>query len=230
MIRKQSVLLCTAVALGAILAAVLPQAVLTQAQGNPVVTAVPAEGDSSDDKQSSGKAVATFAGGCFWCTEAVFERIEGVDNVVSGYIGGSVDNPNYKQVCSGRTGHAEAVEITYDPAKVEFEELMEIFFATHDPTTLNRQGADSGTQYRSSIFFHNDQQLEEAKKYIEKLNKTKYNSKIVTKLEKATKFYPAELYHQDFFQNNPNYGYCQAVVVPKVRKVNRSFSEKLKDK
>ncbi|MEM0924550.1 MAG: peptide-methionine (S)-S-oxide reductase MsrA [Planctomycetota bacterium] len=175
------------------------------------------------------EAVATFAGGCFWCTEAVFERMEGVKDVVSGYIGGTVPNPTYEQVCSKKTGHAEAVEIVFDPSKTTYEELLEVFFKTHDPTTLNRQGADEGPQYRSSVFYHSEEQKAAAKKYIEKLNDSgEYKRKIVTLLEEATVFYPAELYHQDFFQKNPNHRYCRAVVVDKVRKFNRTFGDKIK--
>ncbi|WP_197231048.1 peptide-methionine (S)-S-oxide reductase MsrA [Novipirellula artificiosorum] len=175
------------------------------------------------------EAVATLAGGCFWCTEAVYERIDGVGDVVSGYIGGQVVNPNYTQVCTGRTGHAEAVEVHFDPSKRTFEEILEIFFKTHDPTTLNRQGPDTGTQYRSGIFYHNQEQKQIAEKYIEKLNQSgEFNRPIVTKLEPATVFYPAEEYHQDYYRRNPNAGYCQMVVRNKVRKTNIEFRDKLK--
>ncbi len=183
------------------------------------------EADPNDDKP----ALATLAGGCFWCTEAVFERMEGVEDVVSGYIGGTVPNPTYEQVCTKKTGHAEAVEVYYDPSKVTYEELLEVFFKTHDPTTLNRQGPDSGPQYRSSVFYHSEDQKKAAEKYIEKLDQSgEYTNKVVTQLEKATTFYPAEEYHQDFFRRNPNYGYCRAVVSPKVRKFNRNFGDKIK--
>lgn len=195
--------------------------------------AAPETEASTNDSVSAGtqpsELVATLAGGCFWCTEAVFERMEGVNEVVSGYIGGQVPKPTYKQVCTGRTGHAEAVEIYYDPSKVKFEELLEVFFKTHDPTTLNQQGADRGTQYRSSVFYHNDQQKAEAEKYIKKLNASReYRGKIVTQLEKASTFYTAEEYHQDYFRLNPNAGYCQAVIKNKVRKFNRNFGDKIK--
>ena len=179
--------------------------------------------------ESSVVAKATFGGGCFWCTEAVYAEIRGVKSVTSGYTGGRNPNPNYKQVCSGLTGHAEAVEIEYDPAVVPYEKLLEIFFATHDPTTLNRQGADVGTQYRSAIFYHDDTQKEIAKNVIEKLNESKvFPSPIVTTLEKAKVFYPAESYHQDYFANNGYQPYCQAVVAPKVAKVRKVFKELLK--
>jgi peptide-methionine (S)-S-oxide reductase len=187
---------------------------------------------SDEPSQTSAKpdqAVATLAGGCFWCTEAVFERMEGVKDVVSGYIGGHVPNPTYEQVCGKKTGHAEAVEITYDPSKTTFEELLKVFFKTHDPTTLNRQGADVGPQYRSAIFYHNDEQKKAAEKFIEKLNESgEYDSPVVTTLETATKFYPAEEYHQDYFRLNPQAPYCRAVVVNKVRKFNREFGDKIK--
>ena len=180
-------------------------------------------------EDSSAVAKATFGGGCFWCTEAVYAEIRGVKSVTSGYTGGRIPNPNYKQVCSGLTGHAEAVEIEYDPAVVPYEKLLEIFFATHDPTTLNRQGADVGTQYRSAIFYHDDTQKEIAKNVIEKLNESKvFPSPIVTTLEKAKVFYAAESYHQDYFANNGYQPYCQAVVAPKVAKVRKVFKDLLK--
>ena len=175
-------------------------------------------------------AKATFGGGCFWCTEAVYAQIKGVESVVSGYIGGQVENPTYKQVCSGLTGHAEAVEITYDPTVVPYEKLLEIFFSTHDPTTLNRQGADVGTQYRSAIFYHDEEQKKIAQQVIIRLNAAKvFPAKIVTKLEPATVFYPAEDYHQDYFALNGYQPYCQAVIAPKVAKVRKVFKDLLKD-
>ncbi|QDV41991.1 Peptide methionine sulfoxide reductase MsrA [Stieleria neptunia] len=181
------------------------------------------------DQPPKEELVATFAGGCFWCTEAVFERMVGVNDVISGYIGGTVPNPTYEQVCGKKTGHAEAVEIYYDPSQVTYEELLEVFFKTHDPTTLNKQGADEGPQYRSSVFFHNEQQKDATEAYIKKLNKSgEFDRKIVTLLEKATTFYPAEEVHQDFYRKNPNYGYCQLVVKDKVRKFNRNFGDKIK--
>lgn len=186
--------------------------------------------DKVTEQAESKKAVATLAGGCFWCTEAVFERMAGVGDVVSGYIGGQVPNPTYEAVCTGLTGHAEAVEIEYDPTVTSFEELLEVFFATHDPTTLNRQGADTGTQYRSAIFYHNDEQKEIAEAYIKQLNGTPpYRRRpIVTTLEPASFFYVAEEKHQDYFANNPTAGYCQAVVRPKVMKFQKSFKDKVK--
>lgn len=188
--------------------------------------------DSSEENKPAAKkkeAVATFAGGCFWCTEAVFERMEGVNDVVSGYIGGHVPNPTYEQVCAKKTGHAEAVEIYYDPDVRSYEELLEVFFKTHDPTTLNRQGGDEGPQYRSSVFYHDETQKKAAQKYIEKLNDSdEYPSPVVTQLEKATKFYPAEEYHQDYFRRNPNAGYCRVVVRSKVEKFDSVFGDKIK--
>ena len=195
-------------------------------QGALTVSSVDADNSRPSEKK---ELVATFAGGCFWCTEAVFERMEGVNDVISGYIGGHVPNPTYEQVCGKRTGHAEAVEIYYDPSKVTYDELLEVFFKTHEPTVLNRQGPDSGPQYRSSVFYHNGDQKKAAEKYIKKLDDSgDYDKKIVTLLEEASTFYPAEEYHQDFFRRNPNHGYCQAIVSNKVRKFNRNFGDKIK--
>ncbi len=174
-------------------------------------------------------AKATLAGGCFWCTEAVYAELKGVASVTSGYIGGAVPNPTYKDVCTGQTGHAEAIEIEYDPAVVPFEKLLEVFFATHDPTTLNRQGADVGTQYRSGIFYHDDEQKRIAEEVIAKLDAAKvFPGKIVTEVTKASTFYPAEDYHQDYFATNPYQPYCQAVAAPKVEKVRKVFKDLLK--
>jgi peptide-methionine (S)-S-oxide reductase len=187
--------------------------------------------DKSQADEAPTFATATFAGGCFWCTEAVYAEIRGVESVTSGYTGGRIPNPNYKQVCSGLTGHAEGVEIQYDPTVVPFEKLLEIFFATHDPTTLNRQGPDVGTQYRSAIFFHDSEQKKIAENVIAKLDQANiFSSPIVTTLEKAGVFYPAEDYHQDYFANNGSQPYCQAVVAPKVVKVRKAFEDLLKSK
>ena len=175
-------------------------------------------------------ATATFAGGCFWCTEAVYSEIKGVTSVTSGYLGGAVPNPTYKDICTGLTGHAEAVEVEFDPAVVPYEKLLEVFFATHDPTTKNRQGADVGTQYRSGIFYHDDEQQRIATEVIKRLDAAgAFPGKIVTEVTKATTFYPAEDYHQDYFANNPGQGYCRAVVLPKVDKVRKVFKDLLKD-
>ncbi len=174
-------------------------------------------------------AKATLAGGCFRCTEAVFAELNGVKKVVSGYTNGTVPNPTYKQVCTGLTGHAEAIEVEYDPTVVSFEKLLEVFFATHDPTTLNQQGADRGTQYRSGIYYHDDEQKRVAEKVIKALDDAKaFPAKIVTEVAKAEKFYPAEDYHQDFFANNPNQPYCRAVAGPKVNKVRKVFKDLVK--
>ncbi|QDS87513.1 Peptide methionine sulfoxide reductase MsrA [Rosistilla ulvae] len=174
--------------------------------------------------------VATFGAGCFWCVEAVFQRLEGVEKIVSGYMGGRVPNPTYKMICTGRTGHAEVCQITFDPAKVSFDTLLEVFWKTHDPTTRNRQGNDVGTQYRSVIFYHNDEQKEIATNYKHKLNKANAfpGGPAVTEISEAEIFYPAEDYHQDYFNQNPGQGYCQFVVAPKVKKFQEIFGDKAK--
>lgn len=180
-------------------------------------------------KVKEGMEVATFAGGCFWCTEAVFLEIKGVEKVVSGYIGGKMVNPTYKDICTGETGHAEAIQITFNPNEVAFEDLLEIFFGTHDPTTLNRQGADVGTQYRSEIFYHSEAQKTKAENYIQLLEKEKlYDKKIVTKVSSATVFYLAEDYHQNYYNQNSSQGYCQMVIAPKLEKLRKYYKSKLK--
>lgn len=173
--------------------------------------------------------LATFGGGCFWCVEAIFERVSGVISAVSGYSGGHVENPDYNQVCTGLTGHAEVVQISYNPDVVSYYELLEIFFKTHDPTTLNRQGADVGTQYRSVIFYQTEEQRQQAVEIIDELTEAGiYNDPIVTVVEPFEKFYPAEAYHQEYFENNPNQGYCRVVIQPKVEKFEKIFRDKLK--
>lgn len=180
-------------------------------------------------KVKEGMEVATFAGGCFWCTEAVFLEIKGVEKVVSGYIGGKTKNPTYKDICTGETGHAEAIQITYNPDEVAYEDLLEVFFATHDPTTLNRQGADIGTQYRSEIFYHSEAQKTKAENYIQLLEKEKlYDKKIVTKVSSASVFYNAEEYHQNYYNQNSSQGYCQMVIAPKLEKLRKYYKSKLK--
>ena len=180
-------------------------------------------------KVKEGMEVATFAGGCFWCTEAVFLEIKGVEKVVSGYIGGKTKNPTYKDICTGETGHAEAIQITYNPKEAAYEDLLEVFFGTHDPTTLNRQGADVGTQYRSEIFYHSEAQKVKAENYIELLVKEKlYDKSIVTKISSATQFYPAEDYHQNYYNQNSSQGYCQMVIAPKLEKLHKYYKSKLK--
>ena len=172
------------------------------------------------------KAVATLAGGCFWCLEAVYDELKGVRRVVSGYAGGDVPNPTYQQVCSGNTGHAEVVQIEFDPGAVSYRDLLEIFFTIHDPTTLNRQGADVGTQYRSAIFYHDDAQRREAEGIIAELeNEGAFSNPIVTEVTELGTFYPAEDYHQDYYQNNPYQAYCMVVVAPKLAKFRKKFAE-----
>ena len=173
--------------------------------------------------------LATLAGGCFWCLEAVYRELRGVERVVSGYTGGHVARPSYEQVCTGATGHAEAVQITYDPQVASYKELLEVFFTIHDPTTLNRQGADIGTQYRSAIFYHTPEQKSVAEEVIANLNDAGiYDAPIVTELVPAPEFYPAEDYHQEYFERNPAQPYCRAVVAPKVAKFRSKFLAKLK--
>lgn len=172
---------------------------------------------------------ATFGGGCFWCTEAIFERVKGVHKVESGYSGGTVSNPDYKMVTSGTTGHAEVVQISFDPAEVTFLELLEIFFKTHDPTTLNRQGADVGTQYRSIVLYHTEQQRKLSNEIIQQLDSERiWSDPIVTAVEPFEQFYSAEAYHQEYYENNPNVGYCRVVITPKLEKFEKVFKEKLK--
>lgn len=172
---------------------------------------------------------ATFAGGCFWCTEAVFQELKGVYKVTSGYIGGEVENPTYKQVCSGTTGHAEAIQIDYNPEEITFEELLEVHFKTHDPTTLNRQGADRGTQYRSGVFYHSPEQKKSTEEVIQQLEAEKiYEDPIVTEVTEASTFYAAEEYHQDYYANNSNAGYCQVVITPKMEKFRKVFADKIR--
>ncbi|MDX2040411.1 MAG: peptide-methionine (S)-S-oxide reductase MsrA [Acidobacteriota bacterium] len=175
------------------------------------------------------KQIATLAGGCFWCLEAVFVELRGVEKVVSGYMGGHTMNPTYKQICYEDTGHAEVVQITFDPQTVSFKELLEVFFTIHDPTTLNRQGADVGSQYRSAIFYHSDEQRTVAEQVIVELTASGiWSNPIVTEMTSAPTFYPAENYHQDYFANNPYQPYCLAVVAPKVAKARQKFLAKLK--
>lgn len=178
---------------------------------------------------TNGKETAIFAGGCFWCTEAVFLELNGVENVKSGYIGGGSKNPTYEEVCSGYSGHAEAIKIVFDPSKITYGELLEVFFATHDPTTINRQGADVGSQYRSEIFTTNAKQKELAVAYIKLLNdENTYGKKVVTKVSDAPTFYVAEDYHQNYYNQNKEKSYCSYVITPKVDKVREKFKDKLK--
>lgn len=177
----------------------------------------------------AGKEIATLAGGCFWCLEAVFDDLKGVDSVESGYMGGGTANPTYEEVCSGETGHAEVTQLTFDPKQVSFKEILEVFFVIHDPTTLNRQGNDVGTQYRSAIFYHSPEQKAIAQQVIANLGAAKiYEDPIVTEVVPASKFYVAEDYHQEYFRRNPAQPYCAFVVRPKVAKFRKHFLEKLK--
>ena len=185
----------------------------------------------TNNPSAAGKTeTATFANGCFWCTEAIFKELDGVISAVSGYAGGHTENPTYKQVCTGETGHAECLQIVYDPSKISFDELLGVFWKTHDPTTLNRQGADMGTQYRSAVFYHNEEQKQKTEKYKDELNKSgAFDKPIVTEISPFTKFYPAEDYHQQYFENNENSNpYCRIVIRPKLDKFRKVFKEKLK--
>lgn len=179
--------------------------------------------------ENSQLKVATFGGGCFWCSEAIFQRLQGVTQVVSGYSGGHVDHPTYEQVCTGTTGHAESIQVTYDPSKVSYAELLEVFWKTHDPTTRNRQGNDVGPQYRSVIFYQDAEQKNIAETYKRKLDAEHiWNRPIVTEIVPFTKFWPAEAYHQNYYNNNPNKGYCSVVITPKIEKFRKIFSDRLK--
>ena len=177
--------------------------------------------------QGTQREVATLAGGCFWCLEAVYDELKGVTDVVSGYAGGHVVNPNYRQVCTGNTGHAEAVQVTFDPSVISYGDLLDVFFTIHDPTTLNRQGNDIGTQYRSAIYYHTPEQKAIAEQKIAEAG-SRWERSIVTEVTPAPEFYPAEDYHQEYYAKNPYQGYCMAVVAPKVAKARKVFYEKLK--
>ena len=173
--------------------------------------------------------IATFAGGCFWCIEAVFRVVDGIESVVSGYAGGTTVNPTYQQVCTGQTGHAEAVQLSFNPSKISYREVLEIFFSVHDPTTLNRQGLDTGTQYRSAIFYHNTQQQAVAEELVGELNKAHlWEKPIVTQLVPLGTFYPAEDYHQEYFSRRPEQAYCQMVISPKVQKFRKQWAKRIK--
>ena len=190
---------------------------------------VPKSIEKNKMELKDGMEVAIFAGGCFWCTEAVFLELNGVQSVVSGYIGGKTINPTYKEISNGDTGHAEAIEITFDPAKISFGELLEIFFATHDPTTLNRQGNDIGTQYRSEIFYNNAAQKQLSEDYIALMTtENTFGKPIVTKISAATTFYEAEDYHQNYYNQNKTQGYCSYVITPKIDKLKKMYQDKLK--
>jgi peptide-methionine (S)-S-oxide reductase len=212
----------------------------TQTQPDPVAAERPAaanvtpsesgmEEPTGEEERTDGLQVATFGSGCFWCTEAVFQQLKGVKSVASGYSGGRVPNPTYRQVCTGTTGHAEVIQVTYDPAAVTYPELLEVFWKTHDPTTLNRQGADTGTQYRSVIFYHNAEQKQAAEQYKKKLDAAEvFPNPIVTEITAFSKFYPAEDYHQNYYNDNPEQGYCRVIIGPKLDKLRAVFRDKLK--
>lgn len=173
--------------------------------------------------------IATLGGGCFWCLEAVYQQMEGVESIVSGYMGGQVENPTYEQVCTGKTGHVEVVQLTFDPSIARYREILEVFFAMHDPTSWDRQGNDSGPQYRSVVFYHSDEQRAVAEETIRDLNEQGiWDAPIVTEVRPAGHFYPAENYHQDYFRNHPTQPYCAFVVAPKVRKFREKFTAKLR--
>ena len=184
---------------------------------------------STDQMPAAGADTATFGTGCFWCTEAVFQSLKGVEKAVSGYSGGTVSNPTYEQVCTGNTGHAECIQVIYDPKIISYKELLEAFLASHDPTTLNRQGADVGTQYRSVIFYHNAEQEKEAEAYKQKLNSEKaFENPVVTEITPFKVFYKAENYHQDYYRLNGHAPYCQFVIKPKLDKFRKVFHDKMK--
>lgn len=181
------------------------------------------------DAQKNNYQTATLGMGCFWCTEAIFQELKGVISVTPGYAGGHIKNPTYEQVCEGNTGHTEVAQIVYDPNQISFQELLEVFFKVHDPTSLNRQGEDIGYQYRSVIFYHNDEQKKTAEYFKKKLNEEKvFEKPVVTAIEPYTNFYPAEDYHKNYFRQNPNKPYCQLVIKPKIEKFEKIFKEKLK--
>jgi peptide-methionine (S)-S-oxide reductase len=181
-------------------------------------------GKTYPDKE---KEVATLAGGCFWCLEAIFKEVKGIEKVVSGYSGGATVNPSYAEVCSGATGHAESVQLTFDPKQISFKEILAIFFAVHDPTTLNRQGADVGTQYRSAIFYHNEKQKTEAEEAIKQLNASRvWGAPVVTQVAPFKYFYPAESYHQEYFARNQETPYCSVVIAPKLDKFRKQYLKK----
>ncbi len=175
------------------------------------------------------REITTLGGGCFWCLEAVYDQLKGIEDVVSGYAGGRVSHPSYELVCTGTTGHAEVVQVTFDPDVVSFRDILQVFFTIHDPTTLNRQGADVGTQYRSAIFYHSPEQKTTAEAVIEEMNAAQlWDNPIVTEVTPLDVFYPAEDYHQEYFVHNPNQGYCRVVIAPKVAKFRKLYLDKLK--
>lgn len=199
---------------------------LQNSVSNPLQAEVTAVNEKTKNKDKM--ALATFGGGCFWCTEAVFEQFDGVEKVVSGYAGGFLPDPTYKDICSGLTGHAEVIQVTYDPSKVSYPRLLEAFWQSHDPTTLNRQGNDIGTQYRSIILYHDQEQKEIAEDAMRKLDAAKiFRTPIVTEIAPLTTFYPAERKHQNFYQSNKGMRYCEAVIEPKLKKIRKLFADQM---
>ena len=220
------------VLLSAVLAALAVTSCIPQdaEEGEAIVNdTTTSEASTPSASDESATRLATFGAGCFWCVEAVYQQLDGVVSVASGYSGGKVDNPTYQQVCDGTTGHAEVCQIEFDPQQISYDQLLEVFWQTHDPTTLNQQGNDVGTQYRSVIFYHTDQQREQAQKRKEDLNEAgAWDTPIVTDIVPSTVFYKAEDYHQNYYRTNPNQGYCQAIIRPKVDKVRKVFQDRLK--
>ena len=187
------------------------------------------QGEINNDTELDSLEIATLGGGCFWCLEPIYDQLQGVKDVVSGYSGGTVANPSYEAVCTGRTGHAEVIQVTFDPQVITFREILQVFFTFHDPTTLNRQGADVGTQYRSVVFYHTPEQKRITEDVIREINNARiWNGPIVTEVSPLGVFYPAEDYHQEYFQRNPRQSYCQIVIAPKVAKFRKQYMEKLK--
>lgn len=212
-----------------ILTILLTAAAVFSAGCKPKTNNLTKPGNADMTEQTARLDTATFGEGCFWCTEAVFERLKGVKSVTSGYSGGTVPNPTYEAVCTGKTGHAEVTQIVYDPEEISYQELLIVFFRTHDPTSLNRQGADTGTQYRSVIFYHNEKQKDLAEFAKKKINEEKlYDKPIVTEISPFKAFYKAEDYHQNYYDNNPSQGYCVYVIAPKLEKFEKLFKDKLK--
>ena len=225
-------LLLAAIAIPGVLAM---SALRSTSSGTPEVAGRPAGATANPQPAASadtpqGLAQATFGSGCFWCTEAVFQQLKGVERVVSGYSGGASENPTYEDICSGATGHAEVIQVSYDPQVVGYDELLEVFWKTHDPTTLNRQGNDVGTQYRSVVFYHDEEQRRLAEHYKKRLDAAGiFRRPIVTEISPVTEFYPAENYHQNYFQDNSRQPYCSSVIRPKLEKLRQVFADKLKE-
>jgi peptide-methionine (S)-S-oxide reductase len=200
-------------------------------EGSPHAGIEPGNKGMAASREKVAFRLATFGAGCFWCVEAIFEELDGVEKVVSGYSGGHASNPSYEEVCSGRTGHAEVVQITYDPKRISYDELLEIYWRTHDPTTRNRQGNDVGTQYRSVVLYHDEEQKKLAEGYKARLEAEHiWDRPIVTEIVRFERFWPAEAYHQDYYRQNPGEGYCSLVITPKIEKLRKIFKDKLKPK